>query len=110
MPNNPTSNNDVELSLLTCIHDEENIAPILNLVEVTNATRERPICIRVMLSSVAQNGSAWRRKLPIVLDGFCLLWALDLVRCLGLGGRKLLGQLRFGVGVIRSRWVATDSA
>ncbi|KAL5974699.1 hypothetical protein ACLOJK_031369 [Asimina triloba] len=42
------SNNDAELSLLTCIHDEENIAPILNLVEVTNATRERPICIRVM--------------------------------------------------------------
>ncbi|KAL5984681.1 hypothetical protein ACLOJK_041302 [Asimina triloba] len=70
------SNNDAEL---ICIHDEENIAPILNLVEVTNATRERPICIRVMhLVAADLIVGEWAIDLGLdinwVTDGGCLEW------------------------------------
>ncbi|KAL5974688.1 hypothetical protein ACLOJK_031358 [Asimina triloba] len=37
-----------ELRLLTCIHDEDALPSILNLLQVTSPTRENPLCIYVM--------------------------------------------------------------
>ncbi|KAL5974698.1 hypothetical protein ACLOJK_031368 [Asimina triloba] len=38
----------VELNVLACVLDQESVGPMLNLMEVTNATRERPIIIHVL--------------------------------------------------------------
>ncbi|XP_077210445.1 cation/H(+) antiporter 15-like [Tasmannia lanceolata] len=34
-----------ELGILTCIHGNENIPSIINLLEASNSTRENPICV-----------------------------------------------------------------
>ncbi|XP_058110652.1 cation/H(+) antiporter 15-like [Magnolia sinica] len=37
-----------ELRMLACIHGQENVPPIINLLEATHATQESPICVYVM--------------------------------------------------------------
>ncbi|KAL5974696.1 hypothetical protein ACLOJK_031366 [Asimina triloba] len=37
-----------ELRLLACVHDHANIPSILNIIELTNATPDNPVCLYVM--------------------------------------------------------------
>ncbi|KAK6935667.1 Cation/H+ exchanger [Dillenia turbinata] len=42
------SNPNADLRILVCIHNEENVPPIINLIRATNPTRRHPISIIVL--------------------------------------------------------------
>ncbi|KAL5974626.1 hypothetical protein ACLOJK_031296 [Asimina triloba] len=37
-----------ELRLLACIHEQDNVAPLLNLLEATNPAEDNPVCLYVI--------------------------------------------------------------
>ncbi|KAJ7964269.1 Cation/H(+) antiporter like [Quillaja saponaria] len=43
-----TDQEDLELRILVCVHNEENVYPIINLLEASNPTRDNPISIFVL--------------------------------------------------------------